>query len=101
MAAFSRPGRTELENTRMLDNEPTGGSELGVEPIADTPVNSDVVSRRSRTPRKRAVKALPADRVEQTEIPGTSDVAEEPIKQPTVRRTRKKAVAVPPAVSDP
>ncbi|WP_412541947.1 Rne/Rng family ribonuclease [Longispora sp. K20-0274] len=78
----------------MLDNEPTGGTETGVEPTTETAADTETTTRRTRAPRKRAVKAAAPEVVSDADGQ-PAEVAEKP-----ARRTRKKAAPVAVAATE-
>ncbi|MEV6525169.1 Rne/Rng family ribonuclease [Longispora sp. NPDC051575] len=80
----------------MLDNEPTGGTEAGVQPTTETAADTESTTRRTRAPRKKAVKAAAPEATVEVTDDQPAEVAK------PARRTRKKAVpAAAASVPDP
>jgi ribonuclease E len=91
VAASYAPGEPELENVRMLDNEPTGDDRTGTAPAEE---NTTPTTRRTRTTRRRVTKAVPEAEASAEDAP-----AEEP--KPPARRTRKKAAESGESATEP
>ncbi len=88
------PGDTELENVRMLDNEPTGGDGTGATPATNAADDSST----TRRPRRRPAAKKQAGAAAEATIGETTATASAESK-PARRKSAQPKAAAEPAVS--
>ena len=103
MAASDAPGEPELENVRMLENEPTGDDRTGATPVdeqvPDTPVRRTRTSRRKVADAETATEAAAPARRTRRKAVEPPESGESVAEAPT--RTRRRAAAPPETMAEP